>query len=212
MMDRRPMASRDERWGTALTQSLAQRAFSPCQASLASVGFAALAAVAFYFSVQDEGVARVILLLSAAGFCQLRLICNPVDGLVPVDAGKSAWDGPFWNEAPDRLSDTLILVGLGYGLGLPALGWAAAAMAIGTAYVRELGRAATGDIDFSGPMAKPHRMAVITIAALLACLTPLLDRPLGGNGVLIVALWMVAIGALITSLRRSAAMIARLRA
>lgn len=212
MTDRGPSPGRNVGWGTTLTQSFSQRAISPGQASLASVGFATLAAVAFYFGVQDEGVARVILLLSAAGFCQLRLICNPVDGMIAVEAGKSAWDEPFWNEAPDRLSDTVILVGLGYGLGLPALGWAAAAMAIGTAYVRELGRAATGDIDFSGPMAKPHRMAVITIAALLGCITPLLDRPLEGNGILIVALWMVAIGALITSLRRSAAMIERLRA
>lgn len=212
MIDRRPIASRDTGWSVGLTQVLARRAITPNQISIASMGFALIAGLTFYFGAQAEGGARVVLLLLAAGACQLRLVCNLMDGLVAVEAGKGAADGAFWNEAPDRVSDTLILVGLGYGLGMPALGWSAAAMAIMTAYVRELGRTTTGDNDFSGPMAKQHRMAVITIAAVLACLTPVLDRPLGGDGILIVALWMVAIGALVTTMRRSAAMIARLRA
>ena len=71
------------------------------------------------------------------------------------------------------MSDTLIFVGLGLGLGAPALGWAAAAMAILTAYVRELGRATGLPADFSGPMAKPQRMAVLTGAALLSVAEPL---------------------------------------
>lgn len=211
MMDRRPIASRDTGWAQALTRMLAGQQITPNQISLASMGFAVLAGLAFYGGAQMEGPLRVMLLLLAAAACQLRLVCNLLDGLVAVEAGKGEADGPFWNEAPDRVSDTFILVALGYGLGLPALGWAAAAMAIGTAYVRELGRASTGDNDFSGPMAKPHRMALLTIAAVVACITPLFGGALAGNGILIASLWIVALGGLLTSLRRSAAMIARLK-
>lgn len=210
MNDRRPIASRRTAWAQAMTRWLAEKDVTPNQISMASMGFALLAGLAFYVGAQVGGVGRMILLILAAGFCQLRLICNLLDGLVAVEAGQGAPDGAFWNEAPDRVSDVLILAGLGYGLGLPALGWAAAALAIGTAYVRELGRATTGHNDFSGPMAKPHRMALITIAALLACIVPLWGRD--GQGVLTAALWIVAIGALLTSVRRSAALIKRLRA
>ena len=55
--------------------------------------------------------------------------------------------------------------------------------------------------DFSGPMAKPHRMAAITAAAVLACFEPLWD---GRNEVLSIALWLIAAGAALTSLRRAA--------
>ena len=125
--------------------------------------------------------------------------------MVAVEAGKGTADGAFWNEFPDRVADILILAGAGLGAGYAALGWAAAAMAVLTAYVRELGRACGTPSDFSGPMAKPHRMAAITAAALLSVFEPLW----GGSGeILIAALWVVAAGAALTALRRAA----RLRA
>ena len=170
---------------------------------------AALAGLAFYFGAEMQGFGGVILLILAGVFCQARLICNLLDGMVAVEAGKSAPDGAFWNEAPDRVSDVLILVGIGCGIAHPALGWAAAAAAVSTAYVRELGRATTGENDFCGPMAKPHRMAVITVAVVIAILQPLWS---GGLDVLQIALWIVTIGALATAGRRSARLISRLKA
>ena len=71
--------------------------------------------------------------------------------MVAVEAGKSAPDGGFWNEFPDRISDTLIFAGIGYGIGWPALGWTAVAMALLTAYVRELGQ------KWSQALAEAHR-------------------------------------------------------
>ncbi len=205
MTDRRPIASRNTGWAQGLTRALARTSITPNQISIASMGFAALAGVGFYLGVGAEGWARVVLLLLAALCCQLRLICNLMDGLVAVEAGKGTPDGAFWNEAPDRVSDILILTGIGYGIGLPGLGWAASALAVSTAYIRELGRAATGENDFCGPMAKPHRMAVITLAAVLAAfwtVAPVLQG----------ALWVFAIGAAATALRRSYRMIDRLKA
>lgn len=204
MTDRRPITSRETGWAKGLTRKLARTSVTPNQISIASMGFAALAGLAFYLSIGAEGWIRVCFLLGAALCCQLRLICNLLDGLIAVEAGKGSPDGAFWNEAPDRVSDVLIFAGIGYGLGLPGLGWAAGALAVLTAYIRELGRATTGENDFSGPMAKPQRMATVTGAALAAMFwNPAL--------VLNIALWIVAIGAGATTLRRSARMIARLK-
>ena len=211
MTDRRPLASRDTGWARMITRKLAATNVTPNQISMASIGFAALAGLGFYFGGQAQGgLGGVIALLMAALCCQLRLLCNLFDGLVAVEAGRAEADGAFWNEAPDRISDVFIFVGLGLGVGLPGLGWAAAAMAIGTAYVRELGRATDGVNDFSGPMAKPQRMAVLTIAALVACVAPLWGAT--GLGLLIATLWLVLIGSAVTSVRRSMALITRLNA
>jgi phosphatidylglycerophosphate synthase len=110
---------------------------------------------------------------------------------------------------PDRVSDIVILVGIGYGIGMPDLGWAAGAFAVLTAYVRELGRASGQAADFSGPMAKPHRMAAVTLAAIIAVFAPLWGS---SNQVMMIALWVIVIGTLVTAIRRSARLISQLNA
>ncbi|MET0940618.1 MAG: CDP-alcohol phosphatidyltransferase family protein [Mesorhizobium sp.] len=206
--NRRPLASRETHWARSLTRWLAATSITPNQISMVSMLMAALAAIAFYLAGSADGVLRVVLLILAALFCQLRLLCNLLDGMVAIEAGKSAGDGPFWNEFPDRVSDILIVLGLGYGVGHPALGWAAASFCVLTAYVRELGRASGAPADFSGPMAKPHRMALITAAALVSCFDPLWN---GQDRVLGATLWVVALGAAVTVLRRSANLVRYLR-
>jgi len=198
--NRRPIASRNTGWARKLATWLAQRNVTPNQISQASMVAAALAAIAFYFANGTTSGGRTPLLIAAACFCQLRLLCNLFDGMVAVEAGKGEKDGPFWNEFPDRVSDILILVGIGYGVTQPALGWAAAALAVLTAYARELGQTTGLKADFSGPMAKPHRMALVTLAAIISIFAGVWGMP---NSPLVVALWVVAIGAGFTSLRRA---------
>ncbi len=207
--DRRPLASRDTHWARSIAQWLVTKSVTPNQISQASMVAAALAGCAFFLAGTSLGPTRIVLLLLAAAFCQLRLLCNLFDGMVAVEGGKGAPDGPFWNEFPDRVADVLIFVGAGMGAGVPGLGWAAAAFAVLTAYVRELGRATGMPSDFSGPMAKQHRMAAITAAAVLSVLEPIWG---GRNEVLIIALWVVATGAAVTALRRSRTLIGRLKA
>ncbi|RYE28686.1 MAG: CDP-alcohol phosphatidyltransferase family protein [Hyphomicrobiales bacterium] len=207
--NRRPLSSRDSGWARAIARRLSAAAVTPNQISMASMAMAAVAGVAFWQAGMVTGGSRVALLLIAALFCQFRLLCNLFDGMVAIEGGKQAPDGPFWNEFPDRVADILILVGAGYGTGLPALGWAAAAFAVLTAYTRELGRNCGLPADFSGPMAKPHRMAVITAAAALSLLEPLWS---GHNQVLVGALWLIALGAAVTAIRRAANIVRRLRA
>lgn len=206
--DRRPLASRDTSWARAITRWLVRTSITPNQISMASMVAAALAGLCFWAGGMAEGWPRAILFVAAALFCQLRLLCNLFDGLVAVEGGKQAADGPFWNEFPDRVADILILVGAGLGAGEPMLGWAAAAFAVLTAYVRELGRANGLAADFRGPMAKQHRMAVMTLAALVAATAPL--WPSVAMAVEI-ALWLVIIGAALTALRRAARIVASLK-
>lgn len=207
--NRRPLASRQSGWAVTVTRWLAATSITPNQISIASMVFSALAGAAFWAAGTAEDAAlRALLLIAAAAFCQLRLLCNLFDGMVAIEAGKSAADGGFWNEFPDRVSDLLIFAGIGYGIGHPALGWAAVAMAILTAYVRELGRGCGLPADFSGPMAKPHRMALVTVAALATILEPLWS---GRNELLYAALWLVAVGAAVTVIRRSWRIVRTLR-
>jgi len=206
--DRRPLASRDTGWARASSRWLAATSVTPNQISMASMVAAALAGGAFWLAGSAEGTLRVIWLLAAAGFCQARLICNLLDGMVAVEGGKSAPDGPFWNEFPDRVADILIFAGLGLGIGQPALGFAAASMAVLTAYTRELGGKIGAPADFSGPMAKQHRMALVTVAAVASVLEPLWS---GHNGLLTFALWGVALGAAATALRRASRLVRYLK-
>ncbi|GGH19270.1 CDP-diacylglycerol--glycerol-3-phosphate 3-phosphatidyltransferase [Alsobacter metallidurans] len=198
--NRRPLASRNSGWARAVARRLSAASITPNQISVASIAMAAVAGAAFSLTGFVQPWPRAGLLLVAALFCQFRLLCNLFDGMVAIEGGKQAPDGPFWNEFPDRVADILILVGAGYGAGAPALGWAAAAMAVLTAYTRELGRACGLPADFSGPMAKQHRMATITAAAMLSLFEPLW---LGRGGVLVVALGVIAVGAAITVARRA---------
>ncbi|WP_293798017.1 CDP-alcohol phosphatidyltransferase family protein [uncultured Bosea sp.] len=207
--NRRPLASRDSGWARTIARRLSTASVTPNQISMASMAMAAVAGIAFWHAGAATGGSRIALLLVAALFCQFRLLCNLFDGMVAIEGGKQAPDGPFWNEFPDRVADILILIGAGYGASVPTLGWAAAAFAVLTAYARELGRNCGLPADFSGPMAKQHRMAMITAAAVLSLLEPLWS---GHNQVLVGALWLIAVGAAITAIRRAANIVRSLRA
>ncbi|WP_113913326.1 CDP-alcohol phosphatidyltransferase family protein [Roseovarius dicentrarchi] len=201
LQNRRPLSSRDTKWAARIAAWLAGRGVTPNAISQASMVAALGAGLAFAASAQAGGIAAGALLILGALACQIRLLCNLFDGMVAVEGGRSAPDGPLWNEFPDRVSDLLILAGAGVGAGYPALGLAAGALAVLTAYTRELGANTGLAPDFSGPMAKPQRMAVIIIAALIAVLEPLFAAQ---GTVLAAALWIIAIGAAITSIRRAA--------
>jgi len=203
---RRPIAQRDTGWAKAMTRGLAQAGVTPNQISYSSMVFAGAAGLCFYFwALAEDDIQRALLLIGAALGCQLRLLANMLDGMVAVEAGKGGPDGPVWNELPDRIADIFVLVGAGYGvahLGLAdaSLGWAAAVAAVMTAYVREVAKSAGAPADFSGPLSKPRRMFVMTLAALISTLDPLW----GGRGEVVhYALWIVVIGAAFTALNRT---------
>ncbi|MES2143889.1 MAG: CDP-alcohol phosphatidyltransferase family protein [Pseudomonadota bacterium] len=206
--NRRPLASRDTAWARRAASWLVARDVTPNQISQLAMVFAALGFLAFALSWLAGPIVAGLMLLVAAACCQGRLICNLLDGMVAIEGGKAAKDGPFWNEAPDRVSDILLLCGAGVACGSPVLGAVAATGALATAYLRELGRAEGLGADFSGPMAKQHRMAVLTIGAVLAAFQPLV----WDGSVLRYALGVIILGTVLTALRRSWRIITGLKA
>lgn len=206
--NRRPLASRNTRLAARTARWLADSSVTPNQISQASIVMAVVACIAFLVSANMTGTTKVLLLLAAAVFCQLRLACNLLDGMVAVEGGKASTTGAFWNEFPDRIADIFILAGLGYAADAPTLGWVAAALAVLTAYTRELGQAAGAPSDFGGPMAKPHRMAVVTIAAIVAMFETFWN---GGDLVLKSALWIIVAGTIVTVFRRAGRILERLK-
>lgn len=195
-MNRRPLRSRQSAIVQGLAARLSARGVSPNAISVLSVVFAAMGAMAIVTGGPVGGVIGALC-------CQLRLACNLLDGLVAVEGGKGGPDGPFWNEVPDRVSDILFLGAAGIAVGMPWLGAAAAATAILTAYVREFGRAEGLSADYRGPMGKPQRMAVLTVALIVALVEP---------RALLLGLWLIVIGATLTAARRAAGIVGALRA
>lgn len=181
--DRRPLKSRSWPVMNRLALTLARAGVTPNQVSVAGLGFGIIAGIllcasAWYAgAVGPEPTGRV-LLVAAVAFIQLRLLCNLIDGMVAVEGAavglsRKSPVGVLYNELPDRISDAAALVGAGYAAtGHPGLGWFAAVVAVMTAYVRAVGKAETGVNDFCGPMAKPHRMATLSVACLLAAILP----------------------------------------
>lgn len=201
--NRRPLTSRNSAWAARLASWAVAKGITPNQISQASMAFAALGFLLYWLSAQG-GILQFLCLLLAASTLQARLVCNLIDGMVAIEGGKGAKDGPFWNEAPDRVSDLLFFAGAGIAAGNPVLGLLAGALAITTAYVRELGRAEGFPPDFSGPLAKPQRMAVLTVGSVLAALY-------ASEWTLSVTLWIVVAGTAATILRRSWTLIEKLK-
>jgi phosphatidylglycerophosphate synthase len=203
--NRRPLASRRSIWAGRLATLAVQRGVTPNCISKASVGFAALGFAFYLLSPVVPGLVHWVLLILAATAIQARLVCNLIDGMVAIEGGQGTKDGPFWNEAPDRASDFLLLTGAGLAAGSPTLGVVAAALAIATAYLRELGRGEGFPPDFSGPMAKPQRMAALTLGTVIAALY-------SPEWTLTLTLWIIVAGTAATVLRRSLRLIAALKA
>lgn len=203
LSNRRPLRSRQTGWARAAASALVARGISPNAISAGAVGFAATGFLAFALAGSSGEVLRGLALILAALTCQARLICNLLDGMVAVEGGRGTKDGPFWNEAPDRLADVLFFAGAGLAVAQPALGLLAAISALCTAYLRELGRAEGLPADFGGPMAKQHRMAALTLGSLLAVVWP---------AALVWTLWIVVIGTTLTAALRARRLIAGLEA
>lgn len=159
--NRRPIAARESGWARSLAASLASGGVSPNAISIASMVFAALGA---WGMLMAAPFGYLVAVLSV----QLRLVCNLLDGMVAIEGGRKSPVGDLYNEVPDRVADSLLLVALGYASGDLWVGWAAALFAALTAYMRVLGGALRQQQSFRGPMAKQHRMAVLTGGLLLA--------------------------------------------
>jgi phosphatidylglycerophosphate synthase len=133
----------------------------------------------------------------------MRLLSNLFDGMVALEGGKSTKSGELYNDIPDRVSDSMLFIALGYSMSLTSwdieIGYLAALFAMMTAYVRVLGSSMGADSCFKGPMAKQHRMAVLTISLVLSPFEIILFNQ---SYILFIALVVIVLGSFVTVLNR----------
>jgi phosphatidylglycerophosphate synthase len=211
---RRPLKTREWPFFKNLAAGLARAGATPNGISAASIVFGIWAGLALAETSRLDwnglplfpNVTRWFW-LAAAVFIQLRLIANLLDGMVAVEGRKGGPTGDLWNEAPDRISDAAIFIGAGYASGSsPVLGFAAALVAMFVAYVRALGASVGAGQCFLGPQAKPHRMALMTFVCVFSAILPTYATVIGERPLpaVVIALWIVILGGLITAWRRLA--------
>jgi len=222
---RRELKSRNTAWARTAARWACASGLSPNAISVLSIVFAAGAMTCFLLAPDQPTPWRMQFVWWGAAACiQMRLLCNLLDGMVAVEGGKGSPTGAVYNEVPDRIADVLILVGAGYSTSVEPgviklfdtlpLGWACAVLALGTAYLRLLQGTLTGRQSFMGPMAKQHRMFVLTLGALFAGGHLRLGDPRWGAweaSNLELALIVIFIGSLITCARRLALIIKEVR-
>jgi phosphatidylglycerophosphate synthase len=202
--DRRPIATRNRKWAQSATAWLAARNVSPNAISIWGMFACIVAGVALAgTSISDY---RILWLVAALG-AQLRLTANMLDGMVAIASGRTSKTGELYNEVPDRISDAAVFIGAGFAWGgNVTFGYIATILAIFTAYVRAAGKIAGGPNEFCGPMAKQHRMLVITLVCLYSASTPRSWQMITFNesdiGLVTLGLAVIIVGCVITVTRR----------
>jgi phosphatidylglycerophosphate synthase len=200
--NRRPIRSRGARWTQATAGYLADLGVRPNQISVASMLAAGVGAVGLVFFPQPWKAVVCVFGI------QFRLLCNLLDGMVAVEHQKQTRFGALYNEFPDRVSDSVLLVALGYASGIPWLGWLGALFAALTAYIRVFGAALGFAQDFRGPMAKQHRMAVLTLGVLFSVIE---HFAVGTHYSLAITCGLIAAGSLLTCGVRIDALVRKLQ-
>ncbi len=204
--ERRPVAAREYGVLQSIASRLAATGISANAISLSGM-VAAFAAGTLLYLTGRVSEPHWYLWLGAALLIQTRLLANLFDGMVAVEQGTASAVGELYNEAPDRVSDAVILIGLGYSAGGSIeWGYIAALLAVFTAYIRALGSVAGAEQHYCGPMAKQARMNVVTAVALWFATAPLhgigTGAILGSYSLPALGLIVIVLGCVKTSIRR----------
>lgn len=209
---RRPLNTRSWPIFIGLAARLARAGVTPNAISIMGMAMGIAAGLLLAATGQVDGWKAAALWLAGACCIQLRLICNLLDGMVAERGQILNPIGELYNEVPDRVSDSATLIGAGFAFGgCPILGLLAALAAMFTAYVRAIGAHAGAGQCFAGPMAKPQRMALMTLLCLLMAFLPVGFQSPGGHGLPAWALGVVLAGSLLTGARRLLRIAASLR-
>lgn len=197
---RREIASRNTKWANNIARWLVQRGITPNQISVMSIVFSAIGGGILFYSTKVD-VSLYFCFIMYAVCIQLRLLCNLFDGMVAIEGSKKSYNGDLYNDIPDRFADAFLIIPVGYvagGIGIE-LAWLAALLAVMTAYFRWIGAYKTKQHYFTGPMAKQHRMALLTISAIIALFTIHVEYY---HYVFLGALIVMNLGLIITLFRR----------
>ena len=163
---RREIASRNTAWANNIARKLTRWGVTPNQISMMSVFFAMVGCLLLIGTVIYPGFNKYVAYILFIVCMQSRLLCNLFDGMVAIEGGKKSANGDLYNDMPDRFADALFIIPVGY-----VLGWLGALLAVMTAYFRWIGAYKTHQHFFNGPMAKQHRMALLTLTFVVATCT-----------------------------------------
>ena len=206
--ERRPIATRELAASYRAAEWLSARGVTPNGISIAGMASGIMGGVMLAATNWVPEFGRLCWVLGAV-CVQLRLLANMLDGMVAVRCGKASPVGELYNEVPDRVSDAAILIGLGYAAHSNVLlGLWATSVALMVAYIRAMGKVAGAHQEFCGPMAKPQRMALVTLGALIMAMLPAALV----SCVPTLTLWIICVGGALTAVRRLVRIAAALRA
>ena len=203
--DRRPIADLFREIAHGPTRWCVKANIHPNTISYASIVASFGAMICFAFSS-----GATLPLLAGVGFCFLRLYFNMLDGMVAIAANKTSAIGEIANELPDRISDVLIFLGIGFSQLVHAdAAWTVAILCLLVAYIGTLGKASGAHRDFSGPMSKPWRMVALAVGVLAFVLFGCLSGTSFGTSaallrpyVLDATLIFIAVGCVVTTFVR----------
>ena len=155
----------------------------PDTLTLTGVAISGLAAVAFAFHYPFAAA-------FAIGFGGLF---DTIDGVVARQQGSSSRAGAFFDSSMDRVSDMLVFGGIAVGMardgeiaGILLVWWALMASVM-TSYTRARAETQLSTLSV-GLMERAERVLILAVGALL--------------GFVNAALWLIAIGATVTSIQR----------
>lgn len=196
--DRRPIPARETQVSQRAAKFLARTGISANTISIFSVVFG-LAAGASFAMTAFSTIPRIWWGLAAL-FIILRLTANMLDGMVAIEKNETSAVGELFNEVPDRISDAATLIGAGFAAHSSAhLGYIAAILSLFVAYIRAMGNHMNVIGLFMGPMNKQQRMFSLIGTCLYYLIAPASWSSLP---VILLVLWAVNLGAILTIVRR----------
>lgn len=132
--------------------------------------------------------------LAVPPLCLMRMACNAVDGSLARRSGTTTRRGAILNELGDRAADAVTFAALAPAVGVPlALG--VVVVALHTSFLAVLGQGVLGTRSGTGPLGKPDRVAVLSVAAAAAAFV--------GADALVAGAWLLVVLGLVTIARRT---------
>jgi phosphatidylglycerophosphate synthase len=199
LKDQNPVDEAFRRMGCGFVEFLVAHYVHPNTVSYLSLFFSFLAGAMLAFSTCFEP-----LLYTAPFFFFFRLYCNTVDGMVATQSGMRSEKCAVLSELPDRISDTLIFIGLALsGLANAYLTFAIIFGMLFCGYVGALGKAMGVRRQFGGLMGKQQRMFVLALGCWVQVLVHRPVDPYFELSVLDVACGVIAAGLVQTVITRT---------
>ncbi|WP_440952717.1 CDP-alcohol phosphatidyltransferase family protein [Methanococcoides sp. FTZ1] len=175
--------------------AIARRKISPNSLSIASLGFALLAGICFYFSVE-----RPFFALAAVLFVALNSAFDALDGAVARYMRAESRKGDFLDHVIDRYSDVFIICGMFFGGHVQwQIGTVTIVLVLLVSYLGTQAQALGIGRFYGGIMGRADRLVLILLASIAY---PIYSEPVFGYTTIGWAIIIIGIGSHITTIQR----------